>query len=77
MNLCRQCTKGFQCKHATLIVGETTICSEYVEDEMLVVVNCKMCGNECLYGELIWLNGKCMCPTCYDREKMSTGGWLE
>lgn len=44
---------------------------------MLVVVNCKMCGNECLYGELIWLNGKCMCPTCYNREKMSTGGVIE
>lgn len=39
------------------------------EDEMNQTVTCKYCGGSALYGELIWLNGKCMCPQCYLKEK--------
>ena len=33
------------------------------------VVTCKYCGQPTLYGELTWLNGKCMCPICYQKER--------
>ena len=32
-------------------------------------VTCKYCGNTAKYGDLIWLNGKCMCPECYRVER--------
>lgn len=38
-------------------------------DEMDEVVICKYCGNKTIFGEMIWLNGKCMCPRCYMAEK--------
>ena len=38
-------------------------------DEMDEIVVCKYCGNETTYGELTWLNGKCMCPECYEKER--------
>lgn len=33
------------------------------------VVTCKYCGNKTTEGEKIWLNGKCMCPACYMKER--------
>lgn len=39
------------------------------EDEMNEKVVCKWCGKQTLYGELTWLNGKCMCPRCYMKER--------
>lgn len=33
------------------------------------VVICKYCGNKTTEGEKIWLNGKCMCPQCYMKER--------
>lgn len=39
------------------------------EDEMNEKVVCRWCGNQTLYGELTWLNGKCMCPNCYMKER--------
>ena len=33
------------------------------------VVTCKYCGNKTTEGEKIWLNGKCMCPQCYMKER--------
>ena len=30
---------------------------------------CKYCGAITEYDNMIWLNGKCMCPSCYKREK--------
>ena len=30
---------------------------------------CKYCGNKTIYAEMIWLNGKCMCPACYIKER--------
>ena len=39
------------------------------EDEMNPIVTC---GGKSLYGELTWLNGKCMCPQCYLEEKEQT-----
>lgn len=38
-------------------------------DEMNEPVICKYCNGKTLYGEMIWLNGKCMCPRCYMAEK--------
>ena len=38
-------------------------------DVMDEVVVCKYCGNTTTYGELTWLNGKCMCPRCYMNER--------
>lgn len=32
-------------------------------------VTCKYCGGSTLYGEMMWLNGKCMCPKCYLQER--------
>lgn len=40
-----------------------------IDDEMNEVVTCKYCGGKTLYGELTWLNGKCMCPACYQNER--------
>ena len=34
-------------------------------DIMNEKVTCKWCGESTLYGEMMWLNGKCMCPKCY------------
>ena len=39
------------------------------EDEMNELVICKYCGRTTTYGELIWLNGKCLCPQCYLKER--------
>lgn len=33
-----------------------------LDDEIRI---CPMCGNKTLWGEMIWLNGKCTCPSCY------------
>ena len=33
------------------------------------IVTCKYCGNNTTYGDLTWLNGKCMCPKCYMLER--------
>lgn len=40
--------------------------NRYWEEE---IVTCKYCGEKTLYGELTWLNGKCMCPSCYQKER--------
>ena len=40
-----------------------------IDDEMNEVVTCKYCGGKTLYGELTWLAGKCMCPSCYQNER--------
>lgn len=37
---------------------------EYTE-----IVVCKYCGKQELWGNMIWYNGKCMCPKCYENEK--------
>ncbi|MGN0616494.1 hypothetical protein [Ruminococcus flavefaciens] len=46
---------------------------EFME-EMNRIVNCKYCGRPTLYGELTWLNGKCMCPRCYKKEREKEDG---
>ena len=38
-------------------------------DELDEVVTCRYCGRKTLYGEMIWLNGKEMCPSCYMNER--------
>ena len=74
MNLCYQCELRTFCESSTLIVGETTVCKNFIQDELLEIKKCKYCNREVEYGDMIWLNGKCMCPTCYKREKMGIGG---
>lgn len=40
-----------------------------MDDEYLLrKVICKWCNRETVYGDMIWLNGKCMCLSCYARE---------
>lgn len=39
------------------------------KDLMEEEVTCKYCGGKTLYGDLTWLNGKCMCPECYRVER--------
>ena len=45
-------------------------------DEMDEVVICKYCKSSCTYGQMIWLNGKMMCPQCYmaERAKLDAKG---
>ena len=40
-----------------------------INDYMDEVVVCKYCEEKTIYGEMIWLNGKCMCPKCYMQER--------
>lgn len=36
-------------------------------DEMLrTIVKCPMCGHETKYGSMKWLNGRNICPNCYE-----------
>ena len=37
-------------------------------DLMNKAVYCKYCSKPEYYGELRWLDGKCMCRSCYKRE---------
>ena len=39
------------------------------KDLMEQEVTCKYCGGKAKYGDLTWLNGKCMCPMCYQAER--------
>jgi len=34
------------------------------EDDILS--KCPMCGRDVLWGNMIWLNGQCTCPRCYE-----------
>lgn len=35
------------------------------------IVICKWCGKSVYFGDMIWLNGKCLCPDCYKLEYKS------
>lgn len=39
------------------------------DDEMKELVICKYCKSQVEYGDMVWLNGKCMCPKCYIKER--------
>ena len=39
---------------------------QYLDDEK--IVRCKICGKPEYWGEMRWLNGKCMCRDCYKAE---------
>lgn len=43
------------------------------EDIYEEIVICKYCGNPVKWGDLIWKNGKCMCPKCYAQEEELEG----
>ena len=30
------------------------------------IVECPKCHKGVKYGNMIWLNGECLCPQCYD-----------
>lgn len=47
------------------------------KDLMEQEVTCKYCGSKTLYGDLTWLNGKCMCPECYKAERAAEDKRLE
>lgn len=40
-NLCETCAYKKECKHSTLIVGKTTICSNYKTDTTLLIIKIK------------------------------------
>lgn len=40
-----------------------------IDDKMNQIVTCKYCKSKSLYGEMLWLNGKEMCPKCYMNER--------
>lgn len=48
-----------------------------VDDEMNEVVTCRYCGGKSLYGEMMWLNGKEMCPKCYMNERAAEDAKME
>lgn len=33
------------------------------------IVNCPLCGNKVREGDRIWLNGECLCPSCYQMRR--------
>lgn len=39
-----------------------------MEDLMKKAILCKYCSRPEYYGEMRWLNGKCMCRKCYKAE---------
>ena len=39
-----------------------------MQDLMNKAIYCKYCARPEYYGEMRWLNGKCMCRSCYKRE---------
>ena len=40
-----------------------------IDDIDREIVTCKYCGMPAVYGCMTWLNGKCMCPKCYEAER--------
>jgi len=32
------------------------------------IVECPVCECDVKWGLMVWLNGKCTCPDCYERE---------
>ena len=30
---------------------------------------CPNCKQEVMYGDMIWLNGECLCPSCYQHKR--------
>lgn len=30
---------------------------------------CPKCGKLCDWGSMIWLNGRCTCPECYEKRR--------
>ena len=42
------------------------------EDDFLSErTKCPVCLDMTTYGEMIWLNGKCVCPKCYEAARKS------
>lgn len=37
-------------------------------DEFDEIVTCKKCKCHSKWGDMIWLNGECMCPRCYEKK---------
>lgn len=39
------------------------------EPDLDEIVICKYCEKPVQWGDMIWKNGKCMCPQCYLQEE--------
>jgi hypothetical protein len=39
-------------------------------EELEEIKNCPMCRKPVKYGNMIWLNGMCTCPHCYEHRRM-------
>ena len=56
---------GLDCEYRIISVEDVKAVTDWLDE----VVTCKYCGNKTTEGEKIWLNGKCMCPTFYMKER--------
>lgn len=48
-----------------------------IDEEMNQIVTCRYCGGSTLYGEMMWLSGKEMCPKCYMNERAAADAEME
>lgn len=33
------------------------------------IVQCPKCKEDVKYGDMIWLDGECLCPSCYQHKR--------
>lgn len=33
------------------------------------IMKCPWCKEDVKYGDMIWLNGDCLCPNCYNHKR--------
>ena len=43
--------------------------TDYGVDFLDEVKDCPICGKKVVYGDMIWLNGQCTCPECYQKKR--------
>lgn len=48
-----------------------------IDEEMNQIVTCRYCGGSTLYGEMMWLSGKEMCPKCYMNKRAAEDAEME
>ena len=43
--------------------------TDYGVDFLDEIKKCPVCGCDVVYGDMIWLNGQCTCPECYQKKR--------
>lgn len=41
------------------------------------VVSCPKCNKDVRYGDMIWLNGECLCPDCYQYKRQELDEYIK